>query len=152
MPVRDYNGDGDWSVDGVLRPKVHTEGPILWVYPIMDAVIDGIKENDLACIELGIDFICESKSFPFGMTLKSRAARALRKATLTQHQCDRIRSRVALMLLEGYIPQEYRFYSRLLRRTGLGTHREALLAVVPRGHRMAKYVEYVHLLAVESVA
>jgi hypothetical protein len=94
MPVRDYNGDGEWSVDGVLRryadyssqfgvsklknllPKVHTEGPIRWVYPIMDAVIDGIKEDDLACIELGIDFICESKSFPFGMTLKSRTARA----------------------------------------------------------------------------
>jgi hypothetical protein len=56
------------------------------------------------------------------------------------------------MLLDGYIPQEYRLYSRLLRRTGLGTHREALLAIAPRGHRMTKYVQYVHLLAAESVA
>jgi hypothetical protein len=165
MPVQNYNGDGEWSVDSVVRryetycrqlhvpeqrillPKTHTEGDSRWIYPIMDAVIQGIKEDDPACTELGIDFISESKGFPFGMTLKSKAARALRKATLSARQEDRIRTRVATMLIEGYLPQEYRFYSRLLRRTGLGEYQSALLSISPRSHRMREYVHYVHLLS-----
>ncbi len=170
MPVHDYNGDGEWSVGGVVRrydeysrqfhvasqrilqPQTHTEGSTRWVYPIMTAVVQGIKDDDPECTELGIDFICESKSFPFGMTLKSQTARALRKATLTAKQLDRIRSRVAQMLLEGYLPQEYRFYARLLRRTGLGQYQHALLSLTPRGHRMTKYVNYVHTLSADESA
>ena len=168
MPVRDYNGDAEWSLESVglrygeycrqlhlptqriLRPRTHTNGETRWVYPIMEAVIDGIAEDDPACTELGIDFICESKSFPFGLTLKSKTARALRKASLTEVQLDRIRHRVVRMLLEGYLPQEYRFYSRLLPRTGLGQYKDALLSLAPRGHRMAKYASYVQLLAAEG--
>ncbi|HSI46696.1 MAG TPA: hypothetical protein VLA61_00335 [Ideonella sp.] len=163
--MQNYNGDGEWSVESVvrryesycrqlqiteqrvLRPQIHMEGECGWIYPIMAAVIQGIKEDDPACTELGIDFISESKGFPFGMTLKSQAARALRKATLTPQQEDRVRTRVVTMLLEGYLPQEYRFYSRLLRRTGLGGYKDELLSVAPRSRRMQKYVNYVHILA-----
>ena len=169
MPVQNYNGDGEWSVESVVRryetycrqfqipeqrillPKTHAEGGARWIYPIMEAVIQGIREDDPACTELGIDFISESKGFPFGMTLKSQAARALRKAALTARQEDRIRTRVATMLIEGYLPQEYRFYSRLLRRTGLGEYKSALLSISPRGHRMRKYVHYVHVLSSSCV-
>lgn len=168
MSVQNYNGDGEWSVESVVRryetycrqfqvpeqrilsSKTHTEGEYRWIYPIMDAVIQGIREDDPACTELGIDFISESKGFPFGMTLKSQTARALRKATLTAGQVDRIRTRVATMLLEGYLPQEYRFYSRLLRRTGLGEYKAALLSISPRSHRMRKYVHYIHVLSSSS--
>lgn len=170
MPVHNYNGEDEWSVESVvqryetccrhlgrpveriLRPLTHSEGGTRWVYPIMDKVIEGIRQDDPACTELGIDFICESRSFPFGMTLKSQAARALRKATLTPSQLDRIRTRVSRMLLERYLPQEYRFYARLFRRTGLGDYRAELLSLTARDHRMAKYVHYVRVLAAEEDA
>jgi hypothetical protein len=170
MTGRDYNGDGEWSCESVIRryesnclmlkvpiqrllcPKIYGVGDDRRVYPIMDAVNEGIREDDPACIELGIDFICESKSFPFGMTLKSQTARALRKAALTPAQLDRIRERVAHMLTTAYLPQEYRFYVRLLRRTGLGQFKDTLVSLEPRGHRMTKYVNYVRLLAIEEAA
>lgn len=118
----------------------------------MDIVIEGIKQDDPACTEIGIDFICESRDFPFGMTLKSNTARALRKATMTPAQLDRVRHRIAQMLQEGHLPQEYRFYARLFRRTGLGIYRNTLLSLTPRGRRMAKYVNYVKVVAAESAA
>lgn len=137
-----------WPHERVLLPQVDPHDAVKRIGPIMDIVNDGIKAGDAACTEIGIDFICDSRSFPFGMTLKSNTARALRKAGLCPRQLDRIRDRVATMLLEGYLPQEYKFYTRLLRRTGLGQYREALLAIVPDRHRMTKYVQYVKLLAV----
>lgn len=167
--IHNYNGSGRWSVKGVvhryeelcaefntaprkLKPMTHTDGDVQWIYPIMDAVIEGIRAHDPACIAIGVDFICESASFPFGMTLKSQAARALKNAPLTPTQLSTIRTRVAGMLLDGYLPQEYRFYSRLLRRTGLGSYRNALLALHPTGHRMERYCAYVRLLASDDDA
>ena len=164
MPTRDYNGSNEWSIEGVLRryanycqqfgfaeqrllsPRVHSEGEMRWIYPIMDAVIQGIKDDDRACTELGIDFISESQSFPFGMTLKSEAARALKRATLSERQAERIRHRVVQMLREGYLPQEYKFYARLLRKTGLGQHKAELSSIVARGPRMERYLAYFQAL------
>jgi hypothetical protein len=166
--VWNYNRDEEWAPEAVaqrygrycdefgwprqreLVAEAFTEACAMRIWPIMTPVNIGIKEDDPACTEIGIDFICERRSFPFGMTLKSNTARALRKATLTERQQDRIREGVAQMLLDGYLPQEYRFYSRLLRRTGLGQFRDALLAIVPRGHRMTRYFNYVQVLAVEG--
>lgn len=168
MTGMNYNGDGEWSVDAVirryeaycaqfgvpmqrmLRPVINGEGTERRVWPIMAAVNDGIRQDDPACTEIGIDFICESQGFPFGMTLKSHTARALRKATLTPRQLDRIRARLVEMLVSAYLPQEYRFYVRLFRRTGLGKYKEQLLALAPRGLRMERYVNYVHVLAAED--
>jgi hypothetical protein len=167
--VNGYNGEGEWAVDAVirryeeyclkfgvpmqrhLRPVISGVGDERRIWPIMDPVNEGIREDDPACTEIGIDFICESRGFPFGMTLKSHTARALRKATLTPRQLDRIRDRVAHMLMTGYLPQEYRFYVRLFRNTGLGQYSEALLTLAPRGHRMKKYINYVHVLADETM-
>jgi len=99
--VRDYNGKGSWSVEAVqaryreyiatlsaessrsLKPKEHREGEILWIYPVMDEVIQGIEEGDVACIALGVDFVEEDALFPFGPRLKSTTARALRRSPLT---------------------------------------------------------------------
>jgi hypothetical protein len=168
LTVLDYNRDEEWAPEAVaqryaqycddfgwvrqsaLVAEDFTDAGVKRIWPIMTPVNIGIKKDDPACTEIGIDFICDSRSFPFGMTLKSNTARALRKATLTERQQDRIRERVATMLLDGYLPQEYKFYARLLRRTGLGQFRDTLLAVAPRGHRMTRYFNYVQGLAAEG--
>ena len=121
---RDYNGEGRWSVEAVrtrysqyctslkveeprlLTPRDHHEGDVRWVYPIMEEVIAGIAEGDTACIALGVDFVEEDARFPFGATLKSNTARALRRALLAEPQKARLRKRIADMLVAGVIPRE----------------------------------------------
>jgi hypothetical protein len=138
MTVVNYNGNGFWSVDEVLRryaeyarrygvtapfdlkPKVHSIDQTEWIYPVMDRVIEGIENGDLACAELGIEFIEESASFAFGRTLKANTARALRRASLTDGQKERIRKRITEMLVAGYLPREFRQYAKLVRKIGLG--------------------------------
>ena len=135
--VIDYNPKGFWSVDEVLKryaeyarlfritkpadltPFVHSTDDGKWIYPVMERVIEGIEAGDLACAELGIEFIETSDSFAFGKTLKSNVARALRRTTLTEVQKERIRRRVVEMLEAGYLPREYRQYAKLGRKLGL---------------------------------
>lgn len=135
MEITDYNGEGSWSRTAILEryaryaaemgivardltPLAHVETGRKWVYPVMDKVIDGIKANDPACIRIGIEFIEEDVKFPFGKTLKSNAARALRRATLSDEQKLRIRKRVFGLLQAGHIPHEYREYAKLARKIG----------------------------------
>ncbi len=138
MKIIDYNGTGIWSVEEILRryreyarqfgietlrdlrPLVHSTDEGTWVYPVMDRVFDGIEEGDLACVQLGIEFIETNESFPFGMILKSKVARALRHATLTETQKERVRKRVVEMLTSGYLPREFRQYAKLIRKIGIG--------------------------------
>lgn len=135
MEVFDYNGPGRWThteilttyahyaaklgiVPRDLSPMEHSEGNRRWVYPVMDKVIDGIEAGDAACIRLGIEFIEDNGKFPFGKTLKANTARALRRASLTADQKQRIRHRVFGLLKSGHIPHEYREYAKLVRRIG----------------------------------
>ena len=138
MTVINYNGTGLWTVQEVLsrysiyveryriasprdlKPAVTVQGERQWIYPVMERVIEGIEHSDLACVEIGIEFIEEDASFPFGRILKSNTARALRRATLTDAQKERIRLRVIEMLKAGYLPREYRQYAKLARKIGLG--------------------------------
>ena len=137
MKVIDYNGNGFWSVDEVLKryaeyarhfgitqpreltPLVHSTGDRKWIYPVMDHVIEGIEAGDPACAELGIEFIETNDSFAFGKILKSNVARALRRTTLTEVQEERIRRRVVEMLEARYLPREFRQYAKLARKLGL---------------------------------
>src|SRR5712664_2337580 len=108
MLVRDYNGTGLWSADSILgryrsysqqlgilpdenlAPRKHTEGGETWIFPIMDEMIAGIERGDKACIAIGIEFLEEDdQHFPFGRTLKSNTARALRRAKLSQEHVER---------------------------------------------------------------
>ena len=104
MVLRDYNGSGRWSrkaiqayydqlarrlrvaVPSDLRPHELVSADGHWVYPVMDRVIEGIGRGDIACIEIGVEFIEEDQTFPFGRILKSNTARALRRAELTAWQ------------------------------------------------------------------
>lgn len=139
--VRDYNGTGRWSAEEIQRryleyskrlevaepqmpqPRETAQGDTRWIYPIMDAVIDGIARGDKACIVLGIEFIHEDDGFPFGAILKSNTARALRRAGLTGEQISQIRQRVVSMLLAGNVSVEFKEYAKLLRRIGIGDYR-----------------------------
>lgn len=140
MKTIDYNGEGDWSVASIQRryaeyanlakiiprdlsPELHSEGSTRWVYPVMDKVTEGIEAGDPACITIGIEFIEQDQSFPFGRLLKSRAARALRRASLTRDQEERVLRRVFAMLKRGYVPWEFYEYARLARRIGFDMSR-----------------------------
>jgi hypothetical protein len=153
--IRNYNGVGRWSVAAVqiryreycdslhvakarsLDPKEWREGDILWIYPIMSEVIQGIEEGDGACTALGIDFVEEDTLFPFGATLKSNTARALRRTGLTEEQKARLRIRISTMLALGIIPHEMREYAKLLRTIGVGEHWPRLEREVPRDNPYA---------------
>src|SRR5689334_1071826 len=135
MEIIDYNGEGHWSREAIiaryaqfaaqagisprdLSPAEHTQGERHWIYPVMDNVIEGIEAGDLACIRLGIEFIEQDGKFPFGRILKSNTARALRRASLSQEQRQRIRRRVLGMLRAGKVPHEFREYAKLVRKIG----------------------------------
>jgi hypothetical protein len=135
MEVTDYNGEGRWSRSEILAryaryaaemgivscdlsPMEHSEGGRRWVYPVMEKVIHGIAEGDSACVRLGVEFIEEDAKFPFGKTLKSNTARALRRASLSDEEKQRVRRRVFGLLRAGHIPREFREYAKLVRKIG----------------------------------
>ncbi len=138
MTFQDYNGLGRWSRWAIqnryvaiarrlrvaepsdLRPHESICADGHRVFPVMYCVIEGIERGDPACIEIDIEFIEEDMGFPFGMILKSNTARALRRATLTEVQQERVRKRVVEMLIAGNTPKEYGEYARLARKIGLG--------------------------------
>src|SRR3954469_22244400 len=119
MELRDYNGEGEWSKDEIIRrylqyyrelnvsnpidlsPVEHVKGNVKWIYPVMDKVIVGIERGDAACRRIGIEFIEEDQKFVFGKILKSNTARALRRSELTTEEKERIRRRLVAMLIEG---------------------------------------------------
>lgn len=109
----------------------------------MDAVIAGIEAGDEACIRIGIEFIEESASFPFGRILKSNTARALRRANLSAEHKERIRARVVDMLISGYLPREFVQYAKLAKRIGLGDHAARLRRELdPANPWVVRYCRY----------
>lgn len=137
--IHDYNGTGQWRRDAIERryalyaatfgvgppaevsPRESFHGGARWTYPVMTEVIEAIKRDDAAAIEIGVEFIEEDTLFPFGKILKSNTARALRRATLTDTQIERIRRRVIGMLISGQTPRELEDYTKLLRKYGAGS-------------------------------
>lgn len=161
MTVIDYNGSGVWSADKILaryalyarrygistpcdlQPTVHQRDEKTWIYPVMDRVIEGIESGDLACAEIGVEFIEEEASFAFGRILKSNTARALRRSPLTDELKERIRKRVVRMLEDGYLPREYRQYAKLARKIGLGEWLVKIKNRVPTDNPWAqRYYKY----------
>lgn len=165
MQIRDYNDPGHWSVAAVqaryadyagryavearpLAPKTYERGDTRWIYPIMDAVIEGILAGDPACAAIGVEFIEEDRKFPFGANLKARTASALRRSALADALSIRIRRRIVDMLIAGNTPREYREYAKLLRKIGFRELWPRLDTGVPRGNRHAmryyRYFEAIH--------
>ena len=161
MKIIDYNGEERWSKESIidrysrycrelkvqnpldLSPVEHTDGETKWIYPVMDKVIEGIERGDAACKCLGIEFIEEDRKFTFGKILKSNTARALRRSDLGPEEQDRIRRRLIDMLLAGNVPHEYKQYSKLLKRIGLGPFRDEIELGVDRANQFVmRYYDY----------
>ena len=138
--VQDYNGTGAWSAEAVqqryqhyasqlgiqpsdLSPQRIEQGTKVWVYPVMDQVLKGIKVGDGACIRIGVEFIEQDQHCSFGKLLKSDTARALRQRDeLPDDLKERLRNRIVTMLLHGNVPHEYQEYAKLLRKIGFTEH------------------------------
>lgn len=138
MEIRDYNGNGRWSLQSLseryriyagqldvatplnLIPEKHEENQIQWIYPLMFEIIKGIEIGDLAYIEIGVECIEENQWLRFGRIIKADTARALRRSTLTSPQKERLRQQIISMLVEEQIPRHYRDYAKLLRKIGVG--------------------------------
>ena len=160
MEVRDYNGTGAWTAEAViqryhvycrqhghpprvLQPREHVEGDVRWIYPVVDAVIDGIVAADPACVELDVEFVESGHKQPFGRILHAKVARSLRRVALSPDQIQRLRTRILILLIEGQVPHEYRDYARLLRRIGLGPTWPDVRQSIDAGNRyVMRYVTY----------
>lgn len=161
MEIIDYNGQGDWTSDAILEryarycqhlkvnnsinliPQTLIQGDKKWIYPIMDAVIQGIEQGDAACKLIGIEFIEQDQKFPFGKILKSNTARALRRTKLNEDDQERIRKRLVSMLISGNVPHEYKEYAKLLKRIGLKSYREDVEEQVNRSNQyVMRYFDY----------
>jgi hypothetical protein len=160
MEIRDYNGCDRWSRQSIInryheycrklaippqniRPNELTNGNVTWVYPVMREIIAGIEAGDMACVEMGVDFVEEDARFPFGKSLKSNTARALRRASLSDVHVHRLRKRIVRMLIDGNTPHEYKEYAKLLRKIGIGSDWERLENSVNLDNKFVKrWFEY----------
>jgi hypothetical protein len=161
VEIQDFNGDGEWSAERVveryrdrarelgiaeprdLTPQVHEAGTHRWIYPVMDQVIEGIVAGDAACVEIGIDFLQPGLVLPFGRRLHAATARALRRASISSWQASRLRTRIYRMLVEGWVPAEFREYAKLLRRIGRGEEWPSVRAKVDETNtHVMRYVRY----------
>ncbi len=99
----------------------------------ISGIARAINRGDRNSIDFGIDFIEQDRGFPFGALLKCDIAKALRRCpSLTEAQIQRIRERVVGMLETGTVPREYREYSKLLRKVGIGPNWSRIEAATPR--------------------
>jgi hypothetical protein len=161
MEIRDYNGEGEWSKDEIIRrylqycramnvpdpidlsPVEQAKGNVKWIYPVMDKVIAGIEQGDAACRRIGIEFIEEDRKFPFGKILKSNTARALRRSELTTEEKERIRRRLVAMLIAENVPHEYKQYAKLLKKIGVDAYWEEVENRINRPNKyVMKYYDY----------
>lgn len=169
MLIHDYNGKGMWSVEAVqerylkhcvrlgvqtpreLEPRVYKRPGTTWIYPVMDIVIEGIVAGDPACALLGVEFIEQDGTFPFGRVLKSNAARGLKRTELSPALKTRIRHRVAAMLAAGNTPREFKEYARLLRKVGFEEIWPKMAAAASVGNTYAmRYFTYFRAIQEQS--
>jgi hypothetical protein len=169
VETQDFNGAGEWSATRVIEryrarvrelrvaqprdlgPRVHEAGTHRWISPVMEAVIEGIVAGDSACIEIGIDFLEPRLVLPFGRSLHATTARALRRAALSTWQEARLRTRIYAMLVEGWVPAEFREYAKLVRRIGRGAEWPSVRARVHETNpHVMRYVRYLETHAAET--
>jgi hypothetical protein len=161
MPKHCNNGPGDWSLEGVRRryaeaaqrsgqtevrdltlPELSSSGQ-RGVNPVIERVIAGAKDGDPASIEVAVQFVESGHRQAFGRILHANAARALKQASLTKGQAERLRHRILSMLVDGDVPHEFHAYVRLLRKIGLDNTWPEIRARVDEGNRyVMRHVHY----------
>jgi len=81
----------------------------------LHAVADGIRADDAACAELGLRYIELDYIGSYSGFIKERLARALKSATLTKQQINRLKHHFQLLVDTGQCLQEYGEYKKLLK-------------------------------------
>lgn len=159
VQIIDHNGTGDWSEAAILRRyRMHCrsagtsplplagrrtrQGDRLWISPVLDAVIEGVRRRDAGCIAIGIELIEADDFMPFGRLLKSRMARELRRVDLDGHLRERLRARIVAMLRAGNVPHEFRHYARLLKSIGFADCRAEIAGARPDNRYVQRWVRY----------
>jgi hypothetical protein len=154
MEIIDLNGTGDWSssrtqeryaaycaqlnvTHRALSPDEYRTDQRCYIFPIATDAVFRVTQGDPAAIALCVDLLEENHPFPWGSPLKPNAARALRRAALTDEQKARLRKRLVSMLIAGIIPHEFREYYKLLRTIGVAEYWPELHACVPRDNPVA---------------
>ena len=108
------------------KPQIAASSPA-WTPSTFLRLIERARNGDRAAISTLIALIEDDESRPWGMLLKSEAARTLRQsAQLDAGQIHRLRARFTDMLLRGYLPREYKQYAKLFRKIGLGDFRHTI--------------------------
>lgn len=137
--IIDYNGKDKWSMEQInfrynnyckqlkintpfnITPRTYknTGAKKIWIYPVIEKIIEGIEQGDRVCKIIGTELVEENNTMLFGRVLKSNTARALRRTDLDFNLQERLRRRIIFMLIDGNVPREYREYAKLLRKIGI---------------------------------
>ncbi|WP_439574573.1 hypothetical protein [Phreatobacter sp.] len=159
VQIIDHNGTGDWSEAAILRRyRMHCrsvgiqprplagrrmrQGERLWISPVLDAVIEGVRQHDAGCIAIGVELIEADDFMPFGRLHKSRMARELRRVDLDERLRERLRARIVAMLKAGNVPHEFRHYVRLLKSIGFEDCRADIAGAQPDNRYVRRWVRY----------
>lgn len=114
-----------------------------WHYSVLPQITEGVRAGDRACIEIGVELICDDRGLPFGAIYKSNMARALKSCdALDNDTRQRIRERIVSLYETGTVPREFREYSRLLRKIGVGECQARILAAKPENRFATRARQY----------
>lgn len=99
--------------DPAFLPQRHEERGETWIYPIWEKVIDGIRESNPACIDLGIWCLETPEPIMFGRSIRSSIVRELGRAKLKTIQADRLRKLIPRLLMSRHPHVHYKRLTRL---------------------------------------
>ena len=54
----------DFPLDISPRTRENTGAKKIWIYPVMEKVIEGIERGDLACKIIGVELVEENNTMP----------------------------------------------------------------------------------------
>ena len=146
LKYRDYNDSDTFSLVLILErfdavcqhrgvehpepliPQKHVEGDVTWVYPVWFQVEQRIKQNDVACIDLGLWCLQVHEPIPFGRMIRDNVARAIGSAELLPDQCGTAKSIAMKLLFERFSMARCRSLTRMLLRSELPESELALFA------------------------
>lgn len=91
---------------------------------------DGVRAGDRACIALAVDFIVERHIVSYSGYARTRMAHALRSATFSAHQRERLSNHFLALLERGDKTPEFSSYLKLWPHVITPDHRRRALEIV----------------------
>lgn len=107
----------DFSQYGTNKSTEHAAIRLDWA---VSEVAQAIKGGDRSAVVLGYSLLMEDPHLPFGKSLKSNLARALKRhiELLTEEEQLGLASKTAVLLSLQFCPREVEDYCRLIRKMG----------------------------------